>query len=266
MSTDHERKILNDMEKSGFFLEIDVLNSLMQKGWAVFPQYSYSDVQSGKIRAIDMIANPLDYVLDQPKLIIECKYTSDKSWIFFIPPVVSTDKNKDLNSINATILYSHIAMEFSLGKHHPNTKQNPNDIKNALESVSSIRKGVHFFKREVPCAYSCYVHPRQNDEEANDFRKAILQLNSAFLGAKFVANCPVFLCLVFRGEMLAIDCNKRIRPIDHVIFVNLSEDSGEKAQPPAFIDIVKDTFFENYLEIIKSDMEICMGIKPSKLN
>ena len=54
MSTDNERKILNDLDLSGFTLEIDILNCLIKKGWFAYSQYGYVDKQTNKIRTVDI--------------------------------------------------------------------------------------------------------------------------------------------------------------------------------------------------------------------
>jgi hypothetical protein len=56
MSSEEEKRILKDIEKSGYPLEVDVIEQFMKKYWSVFPQYPYFDKQKERMRAIDMVA------------------------------------------------------------------------------------------------------------------------------------------------------------------------------------------------------------------
>lgn len=89
MSTEEERRILDDIKKTGYPLEVDVARLLMEKGWGVFPQWVYSDERTKKIRTIDMLVMPFvtepTILLNQsniyrwPIIILECK-KSKKPW------------------------------------------------------------------------------------------------------------------------------------------------------------------------------------------
>ena len=68
MSTDEERRILDDIKKTGYPFEIDVARVLMEKGWAVFPQWVYPDRRTKKIRTIDMLAMPF---ITEPTMLLK---------------------------------------------------------------------------------------------------------------------------------------------------------------------------------------------------
>ena len=265
MSESLEKKLIEDLEKSGFMLEVDVLNELMEKGWIVYPQYTYVASQTNKIRAIDMVAHPIEFYRHVPRLMIECKSTKEKNWVFFIPPVISFNKDvqdlKQLNSINMTFLKANISLQSSLCKFHPEVLKNSDPVKK-LEVSCTIIPRTHFTNR-VPLAYACHVSHIKNsgarpEDEINGFRNAVLQLNSAYLGTKLGDDSPVFLCIVFRGNMFALDEKKNLKLVKHIAFVNLTEENNVQA-PPAYIDVVSDSYFLTYLDIIKKDMDICIG-------
>jgi hypothetical protein len=243
------------MEKSGFLLEVDVLNWLMQKSWTIYPQYPYIDKETKKTRTIDVLAHPAEfYESDIPKLIIECKSSQKNSWVFFVPKVVSS-QGKNF-SINMTVLHADINLQFSLCRAHPAYK-GEKDLKKRLDTAKEIMDRTHY--RSVPFANSCHVTGmNQKEDQINDFRKAVLQLNSAYEAIKKPEYlCPYFLCIVFRGKLFALDTNKKLSAIDHLVFVNLDEESEMQLHPP-LIDVVSDGYFQKYLELIRNDMGICI--------
>jgi hypothetical protein len=86
MSSDEKRKILLDMEEQGFPLEIKTSEILEAHGWEVTNQASYLDLESGKSRTIDIIAEK-NVVLDSKWsfdvwLCVECKKVT-KPWVFY---------------------------------------------------------------------------------------------------------------------------------------------------------------------------------------
>lgn len=83
MSSEEKRKILEDLEKTGFSLEVDVANCLVDEGWFIYPQYGYYDKESEKLRTVDFVGSYPSSNIDslKPQLAIECKQ-SDKPWIF----------------------------------------------------------------------------------------------------------------------------------------------------------------------------------------
>jgi len=84
-----KKKILKDLIKSGYPLEIVVLKKLLHKGWKVNPQYHYEDKIEGKNRSVDFISYKLFtlkskwYSTFRVCLSIECKTLPDKQWVLF---------------------------------------------------------------------------------------------------------------------------------------------------------------------------------------
>jgi hypothetical protein len=254
------KRIFEDMDKSGYTLEVDVLNWLMQKSWAVHPQYTYIDKITQKLRSVDVVAHPYyKYHSNDPRLIIECKSTTKKEWIFFTPPALVIKENNSF--MNEAFLFSHVKMQFALAKYHPECKTNLNQD-SVLKASVDIRKSLHYFKPTFPLAFSCHLTNSGTDENyVGDFRRAVYQLNDAYSSAEFTKSSATFLCIVFRGPMFALDQKKHLSEIEHVGFVNLSEDVDNFEKPPVFIDVVKDTYFSSYIDIISEEMKIFLKSK-----
>jgi len=87
MSDDEVKRILEDMEKQGFPVEVRTSEILKAHDWEVTNQAAYSDIQKGKHRTVDIVAEK--NVLYKPDklgfdiwLVIECK-RSTKPWAFY---------------------------------------------------------------------------------------------------------------------------------------------------------------------------------------
>lgn len=262
MSTEEERNILDDMEKTGFPLEVDVTNWLMEKGWSVFPQYTYFDEHTKKIRAIDVLAFYLRKGLrltDSPRLIVECK-KSEKPWIFhctrrFQDLAQPSQKGMDVlafTSISYTLL--------SLFQLHTEINES------LIEPIIARAAKIHFFNRDLPRAYSCHVAFRgQKNYSPDDFHKAIYQIRGTCLHlAKGVPKWPILATIVLRGKLFEYtrgSTREELKPRKHILFSTLGlipQGEVEPSQysfPPAIIDVVTDTYFSDYLKLLEKDFE-----------
>ncbi|MEM0095679.1 MAG: hypothetical protein QW660_03490 [Candidatus Bathyarchaeia archaeon] len=88
--SDLEERIIKDLEKSGYPLEIYTTSILESKDWGVINQDGYLDAEEGKWRTIDISAFKKIDVPNSPvyqvlhfTLTVECK-RSEKPWIFWV--------------------------------------------------------------------------------------------------------------------------------------------------------------------------------------
>ena len=101
---DEIERIKEDIEKSGFPLEIEVSQILEMHGWKANNQQYYLDQDEGKRRTIDIIAHVADhsqvgdYTPFHVSLVIECK-SSSKPWVFW-----TTQKDKEIFSFPITLV------------------------------------------------------------------------------------------------------------------------------------------------------------------
>lgn len=82
MSKDEIARIKADIVKSGLPCEIDISTKLRSAGWTVIPQDEYVDEDTGKPRAIDIVAFKWLEESLQVHLTIECS-KSVKPWVFY---------------------------------------------------------------------------------------------------------------------------------------------------------------------------------------
>jgi hypothetical protein len=92
-------RILEDMEKQGFPLEVQVTEMLKTHGWHVSNQEAYFDRETGKQRTIDIesikdIELPKELAF-QIRLIVECKKCS-KPWVFYVSDMSKEEIRREL--------------------------------------------------------------------------------------------------------------------------------------------------------------------------
>jgi len=84
MPEDEVKKILDDLEKHGFPLEVEASEILKAHKWEVTNQAAYIDLQEKKFRTVDIVAEKNVSVTPgfDLWLVIECK-KSTKPWVFY---------------------------------------------------------------------------------------------------------------------------------------------------------------------------------------
>jgi hypothetical protein len=92
--TDLVNKIKNDIAKSGFPLEVEVLNICSSRNTGRMPSIRYD--YKGELREIDLVAffEKIDERFPHrtiTEMIIECKKSAEKPWVFFSSPAYSFD-------------------------------------------------------------------------------------------------------------------------------------------------------------------------------
>jgi hypothetical protein len=87
---DLEEKIIEELKKSGYPLEVEVTLALESSGWNVLNQEGYIDSETNKWRTIDVLATKSIelsgsvYQRLHLSLAIECKKIEGKPWVFFV--------------------------------------------------------------------------------------------------------------------------------------------------------------------------------------
>ena len=279
MSNVRERKILEELEKTGYPLEVDVSDALLENGWLIVPQYVTHDQHTGKLRTLDVwAARPFAKAGKMARMLVECK-KSIKPWVFFQSGNLWRDVT--LLQQKKTIPLTHLSYvgmtplslfqsffdleQINLASEKPS--QVPTQLQELLQT--SFQK-IHFFDRSLPIAHSCYVAHRKGSKTADAFQKALYQLRAAASELAFAPfYASVFEVVVVRGDLYEFDKiegKKQLHPVNHVLFyteyLQQTEYEDEyitpanlKVVPPFTVDVVKDTYFAEYLRIISKDME-----------
>jgi hypothetical protein len=272
-----EDRILDEIRTTGYPLELDVADWLISNGWHIFPNYLYEDVETQKLRTVDIAANyPLARASKLAHLVLECKTSSKgKPWIFLlthsiveeqlslrdkkgsflVPSIVS------IGGILVSLFQSYVDFEGGVGK----SMESESLLQNLLEKANRT----HFFDNDLPRAHSCYVafrKGRDKEDVPDDFVKAVHQINGACAELiEMPFRSPVLATIVFRGDMFGLRKSgneMKLFPINHALYLNqyfLKVDASQLPKhsiPPPIIDVVKDTYFEEYLGLLRCDLEI----------
>lgn len=95
MDTD---KYVNNIQKSGFFLEFNVADSFKKKGWSVINNKYYIDDLTETVREIDIVAYKTLKVRDVTVftvLIVSCKKSEDNVWAMLTKDINWSDPNAE---------------------------------------------------------------------------------------------------------------------------------------------------------------------------
>ena len=280
MSTDEERRILDDIKKTGYPLEMDVTRQFMEKGWSVFPEYIYSDESTGKLRTIDILAirffeHPPEKWTEKltvffgglksywlPILLVEFK-TSENPWVFFTTPSRFGDSAQHFKeSIDMHFLTSHVLTFVSFLKPYI-AKSGPDLDQHIInECLNEIMK-LHFVDPNLSRAYRSHVVGRKEDDP-NDFQKAIYQLRGASLGlAESFPETPISAVVVLRGKLFEYKTNGKLESAEHLLYTTFqtlpskSKSSERRIWiPPVMIDVVVEAHLSEYLEKLEKDFDV----------
>jgi hypothetical protein len=255
MSTpEEEKEILEDIEKTGYPLEVDISTWLIEDGWSVIPEWSYFDGETGKPRAIDVLA---DYVLKgledyvTPLLLVECK-TSKNAWVFYsLYPKTSKDRVIGIDELRlSSISYTMNHLLQLEGK----------VAQISMDDEVQLLQRVHFFDPKLPRSFSCHVvRRRSRADDPDDFYRAILELRGAYTNLERFPGKPIMMAIVLRGKMFELwrrGSDSKLIPRSHIMFQTFAMMS-EKTRlfPPVIVDVVSDTYFRDYLRVIKKDFK-----------
>ncbi len=245
------------IRKSGFPLEVNASVTLNKNNWVVFNNPRFINRQSAEWKEIDIVATKPSAVITngQNLLIVECKKSADKPWIFFKQPTLKPDVFT-LNIAGKREGQQYGLYEEQMAAHH-------------------------YLSRTV-CTYYTIGYRDQHDENSSKNQespiyRAINQVINALgfyakredaLMRKYSLKNVVFIypIIVFDGKLLSATINGSdidISEEQHVmLYTNIEIEDVEpvrwtpsisrfKRTKPVIIDVVHKDYFEKYLDFFK---------------
>lgn len=236
------KKIREYLKKSGFPLEVEIGNILRKNGWLVGNQWPYIDKDADKIRAADILAikiSPTPQIAFL--LLIECKKSLKHDWLFY-----TQEKQREL----LPLIWSFVDIVKKF-EHLSNRFRNLT----ANQIASSKLLNFHLLDNTIKVGvFNVLPSPKERD----DFFVATNELISALAGMRDRLKSTItFPIIVFDGDIFEFyqkGDETEILPIDHLQFI-----SFEKAQArtrPCLVDVVKKTYFPEFLKMIEQDISI----------
>lgn len=246
------QNILEDIKGSGLPLEIEVSSKLKESNWAVMIHDYYIDEDEGKNREIDIGAyRRLDF--DTPdfshihiSLIIECKKSSDKPWVFF-----TAEKGREFE-------YPQFLIK-TMGK--------PRIHKDLLSQKHWMEKSHYFcqkFQKYAIIPYEPFTEGkgRRIFEGSMQVVKALTyQMKQTAKYLRFIGGNPLNLMypiIVFDGHLFEYDSGKltRAKYLQYLVNHKFTDPLINELVGDAFlIDIFTKDFLHEYLEMLTQEID-----------
>lgn len=221
--------------KSGYPLEIDVADYLRKDKWIVFSQYPYIDRSENNIRLIDILAMKGVFKELGVSLLIECKKSVKHGWAFHTLP-----KRGELQSALAAI--SDVATKL----------QGRIDLMKAISDQEEFQK-FHPMNSDIKVGTVCFIPPKHKD----DFHEASYQLMNAM---KWLRNSMLtqltFPIIVYDGPMWEFykeEGTLKVIETNHLQYLSVLLYEDEQA--PCLIDVVKSSYFSEFLKLVNGSIE-----------
>ncbi len=263
MNDELRQRLLAEINKSGFSHELDVIQRLRDEELIVFPNLAYVDADD-KPHEIDAYATIKNFDRSEMvtlSLIVECKASSEKPWVFFDDPgdalalLGLVDRLVCLSDVKMQDSYTPLTgcMNSALRDHHYNDQTIPiarthleafskDAGKEIYQGITSLWYAIDFFKRLFERSKS---NPASKNKRMN-----------------FVH--PV---IIFKGVLISArknDDDFEIEEVPHVILrtadcVTNKELDLRVSYKETLIDIVRDDYLEDYIQKCRHDLELCIS-------
>ncbi len=255
------KKIEKEIEKTGYPLEIEASEILESMGWLVVNQEGYLDIDFNKWRTIDICAykridipNNLFYKTLHISLIIECKKSENKAWVFFV-------KKKDGNIFEPLCRFGLIKSSSSPHLH---------------ELWWEKLNDIFHYENNENCAFLGHELSIKNDnnkklsneggkdrlfESTQQVIKALLYqekflnkgIKSGLVKNIFFIRYPV---IVFDGNLFVYNYKSRdIKETSYVQYYRSYISPNTFRKKLFFIEVVKKDFLLKYLEMINEEIK-----------
>jgi len=267
MNDELKQKLIAEINKSGFSHELNIIQRLRDEELIVFPNLGYVDTED-KPHEIDAYTIVTDYdeegerkIFDEVtlNLIIECKSSSDKPWVFFDDP---EDTLAIMGLVDRLMCFSNYEMQHSftplagsmnsaLRDHHYNDHKTPvarthfeafgkDSGKEIYQGITSLWYAIDYFKRL--------------------FDKSELNHTSKNKRISFIH--PV---IVFKGVLVAAyrdNDGYDVEEVPHVMvrtidFVTDKELDFKVSSKEIIIDVIRSDYLEEYIQICRDDLRRC---------
>jgi len=247
-----EEKIIKDIEKSGYPLEIYTTSMLETKNWCVINQDGYLDVEEGKWRTVDISAfkrieipsSPVYRVLHLT-LIIECK-NSEKPWVFW------TRDKEGQRLFELLLAFAMIKLE-SRPLLHP-------------LRVEKMARCLHYyfpqFNKVAFIFYEAFKNGKKEDifEAKNQVIKALTykrrEISETISKLAFNNIILIFYPLIiFDGPLYELELVNEKPKLNPSQYIQYFTSHGFPEPEMFIIDVVRKDYLHEYLEILENEIK-----------
>ena len=259
---DYKKKILNEINKSGFPIELNVIEKLRRNNYLTFPNLTFIDEQKD-LHEIDVLAMLVGgdkhwkYGMIGVSLIIECKQSQEKPWVFF---------EEVYDPITAIGLVSKLSCVSDLAVDYP--------VNSLLLGSANSSLHKHHYKQNIPISRTFFEAFKKQDYKS-DIYKAITSVWYAhtyfkewFLSSdkttkedKMKRSTIIHPIIILEGDLIVAKKTKDsfslnfvnhlfLRTIDNITNANTSFFQTDNE---IIIDVIKHSYLSSYLKICKKD-------------
>jgi len=244
-------KIKKEIEKSGFPLELYVINICSKKNTGRMPNIRYTYEE--KLREIDLYAF-FEEIRIEPKkgvnlqhtstaMIIECKMSKDKPWVFF-----STGMYQFTNVFSFTKYISEFDLYFHRESKYPLLGQIYRNMSNNHYKDKAIHRCITYFEAfKRPSSHSEIYKGIESVLSFLCYKREHFSKRRNELGFFTVFFFPI---IVFDGHLFEANIEEDIVNVKEQNHIQLRTFYHEEM---FIIDIVKKEYFENFFNIIEQD-------------
>lgn len=263
MEEEYKKRILNEIKKSGFPLELNVVEKLRRNKYLTFPNMTFLDDQKD-LHEIDTIAIAMNgaekwkYGMIGVTLIIECKQSKDKPWIFFEE---IHDPDSALGMISKLSSISDLKVDYPF-----------NSLLLGSEN-SFLNK--HHYGQEIPTSRT-FFEAFKNQDYKSDIYKSItsvwyahayfkewfLSVNDSPKENKKKRSTIIHPVIVLDGDLIIAKKTKdsfSLNSVNHIFLRTIdSITNTTKSFFPknneVIVDVIKYSYLNNYLNLCKTDL------------
>lgn len=261
-----KNRIIKDMEKSGYPLEIKATSILESHGWNLLNQEGYLDIEKGKWRTIDILAHQSANTSNSPvyerlhvTLVVECKKSS-KPWVFWVRdkkglrmfrPLVASGLIKleskpwlhPLHFEELADCFHYYFPEFkkiAIIPYEPFIKKEKGDGKSIVfEAKNQVLKSLLYEENQT--RKFCSMEEAREKVKAN-FKTA----NSIFV---------LYPLIIFDGHLYELEYIERKPKLTLSRYIQFLTSFGFPTPDEFVIDIVEISFLEEYLRVLNKGIE-----------
>jgi hypothetical protein len=257
------KNIINEINKSGFPNELRVVEILRRNNYLTFPNLTFLDElrELHEIDAISMLVSGIKnwkYGMAGISLIIECKKSKEKPWIFF------EEVHDPLTSFGLVPKLSYIS----------DIKIN-GDFDSLIVGSANSALHKHHYENNIPIART-YFEAFKNQENKSDIYKAVTSVwfahtyfkewfvsgNNANKEDKKKRSLLTHPVIILDGELIVARKTKNsfsIEPVNHLFLRTIDNMTTKNSlffptKNEIIIDVIKSSYLSNYLRLCKMDL------------
>ena len=258
----YKKNILNEIKKSGFPLELNVVEKLRSNNYLTFPNLTFIDSQKN-LHEIDVIGmlvggdKDWKYGIIDVSLIIECKQSKEKPWIFF---------EEVFDPMTAFGLVPKLSCVSDLSVDYP--------VNSLLLGSANSSMHKHHYEQKIPISRTFFEAFKKQDTKS-DIYKSILSVLYAhtyfkewFLSGKKTTkedkmkrSTIIHPVIILEGDLIVATKTRdsfSLNSVNHLFLRTIDNITNTKysffpSDNETIIDVIKYSYLNSYLKICKKD-------------